>query len=170
MTLTKEEKKQMPATCQKTSLLAVGCNLVLSEDKPGQDARVESSGPCHTSAHAQWVTRHGAGHGGRLGLGSCELVWAEVERAKMCPAPEQETARLMTPPTPGRPPFRTAARDQGGWGERIDCTPVPRSQLQPSARETCTEVNPLLCHYLKTFWTNAHISAEDKLFNSLTMK
>ena len=32
------------------------------------------------------------------------------------------------------------------------------------------ELNPLLCHYLKTFWINAHISAEDKLFNSLTMK
>ena len=45
MTLTKEEKKQMSATRQKTSLLAVGCNLVLSEDKPEQPARVERSGP-----------------------------------------------------------------------------------------------------------------------------
>ena len=53
MTLTEEEKKQMPATRQRTSLLAVGCNLVLSEDKPEQPARVERSGPCHTIAHAQ---------------------------------------------------------------------------------------------------------------------
>ena len=53
MTLTKEEKKQMPATRQKNSLLAVGCNLVLSEDKPEQAARVERSRPCQTSAHAQ---------------------------------------------------------------------------------------------------------------------
>jgi hypothetical protein len=85
----------------------------------------------------------------------------EVERAKLSPAPEQEMAGLMKPPTLVRP-HRTAARDHR--------TPGPRSQLQPSARETCTELNPLLCHYLKTFWTNAHISAEDKLFNSLTMK
>ena len=28
----------------------------------------------------------------------------EVERAKLCPAPEQETAGLMKPPTPGQPP------------------------------------------------------------------
>ena len=93
----------------------------------------------------------------------------EVERAKLSPAPEQEMAGLMKPPTLVRL-HRTDARDQGGRGERIVCTPGPRSQLQPSARETCTELNPLLCHYLKTFWTNAHISAEDKLFNSLTMK
>ena len=53
MTLTKEEKKQMPATRQKTSLLAVGCNLVLSEDKPEQAASVKRSGPCQTSAHTQ---------------------------------------------------------------------------------------------------------------------
>ena len=74
----------------------------------------------------------------------------EVERAKLSPAPEQEMAGLMKPPTLVRP-HRTDARDQGGRGERIVCTPVPRSQLQPSARETCTELNPLLCHYLKTF-------------------
>ena len=53
MTLTEEEKKQMPATRQKTSILAVGCNLVLSEDKPEQAARFKRSGPCQTSAHAQ---------------------------------------------------------------------------------------------------------------------
>ena len=61
------------------------------------------------------------------------------------------------------------SRRQPGWwsrGERIDCTPGSRSQLQPSARETCTELNPLLCHYLKTFWTNARISVEEKLFNT----
>ena len=46
MTLTKEEKKQMPANRQKTSILAVGCNLVLSEDKPEQAASVKRSGPC----------------------------------------------------------------------------------------------------------------------------
>ena len=34
MTLTEEEEKQMSATRQKTSLLAMGYNLVLSEDKP----------------------------------------------------------------------------------------------------------------------------------------
>ena len=53
MTLTEEEKKQMPATRQITSLLAVGCNLVLSEDKPEQAVRFKRSGPCQTSAHAQ---------------------------------------------------------------------------------------------------------------------
>ena len=53
MTLTKEEKKQMPATRQKTSLLAVGRNLVFSEDKPEQAARFKRSGPCHTSEHVQ---------------------------------------------------------------------------------------------------------------------
>ena len=53
MTLTEEEKKQMPATCQKTSLLAVGCNLVLSEDKPEQAASVKRFEPCQTSAHTQ---------------------------------------------------------------------------------------------------------------------
>ena len=54
MTLTEEEKKQMPATRQKTSLLAVGCNLlVLSEDKTEQASSVKRSGPCQTSAHAQ---------------------------------------------------------------------------------------------------------------------
>ena len=45
MTLTEEEKKQMPATRQKNSLLAVGRNLVLSEDKPEQAASVKRSGP-----------------------------------------------------------------------------------------------------------------------------
>ena len=54
MIMTEEEKKQMPATRQKTSLLAVGCNLlVLSEDKPEQAARFKRSGPCQTSAHTQ---------------------------------------------------------------------------------------------------------------------
>ena len=53
MTLTEEEKKQMTATRQKTSLLAVGCNLVLSEDKPEQAASVKRSRPFQTSAHAQ---------------------------------------------------------------------------------------------------------------------
>ena len=53
MTLTEEEEKQMPATRQKTSLLAVGCNLVLSEDKPEQAASVKRFEPCQTSAHAQ---------------------------------------------------------------------------------------------------------------------
>ena len=54
MIMTEEEKKQMPATRQKNSLLAVGCNLlVLSEDKPEQAASVKRSGPCQTSAHAQ---------------------------------------------------------------------------------------------------------------------
>ena len=53
MTLTEEEKKQMPATRQKTSILAVGCNLVLSEDKPEQAASVKRSGPCQASAHTQ---------------------------------------------------------------------------------------------------------------------
>ena len=53
MTLTEEEKKQTPATHQKTSLLAVGCNLVLSEDKPEQASSVKRSGLCQTSAHAQ---------------------------------------------------------------------------------------------------------------------
>ena len=54
MIMTEEEKKQMPATRQKTSLLAVGCNLlVLSEDKPEQASSVKRSGPCQTSAHAQ---------------------------------------------------------------------------------------------------------------------
>ena len=74
MIMTEEEKKQMPATRQKTSLLAVGCNLVLSEDKPEQAASVKRSGLCQTSAHVQCVAYHGAGHGGRLGLGSRELV------------------------------------------------------------------------------------------------
>ena len=74
MTLTEEEKKQMPATRQKTSILAVGCNLVLSEDKTEQAARFKRSGLCQTSAHVQCVAYHGAGHGGRLGLGSRELV------------------------------------------------------------------------------------------------
>ena len=53
MTLTEKKEKQMSATRQKTSLLAVGCNLVLSEDKPGQAASVKRSGLCQTSAHAQ---------------------------------------------------------------------------------------------------------------------
>ena len=53
MIMTEEEKKQMPATRLKTSLLAVGCNLVLSEDKPEQAASVKRSGPCQASAHTQ---------------------------------------------------------------------------------------------------------------------
>ena len=53
MIMTEEEKKQMPATRQKTSILAVGCNLVLSEDKPEQAASVKRSGPCQASAHTQ---------------------------------------------------------------------------------------------------------------------
>ena len=84
--------------------------------------------------------------------------------------PRAGDSRADEAPHPGPAPLRAAARDQGGRGERIDCTPGSRSQLQPSARETCTELNPLLCHYLKTFWINVHISAEDKLCNSLTMK
>ena len=136
MTLTEEEKKQMPATCQKTSLLAVGCNLVLSEDKPEQAASVKRSGPCQTSAHAQWVAYHGAGHGGRLGLGSCELVWAERGGARQAePRPRAGDSRADEAAHPGPPALpqeapagalllglraplhlRAAARDQGGRG------------------------------------------------------
>ena len=53
MIMTEEEKKQMPAIRQKTSILAVGCNLVLSEDKPEQASSVKRSRPCQTSAHTQ---------------------------------------------------------------------------------------------------------------------
>ena len=47
MTLTEEEKKQMPATRQKNSLLAVGRNLVLEEPQAGaKRARSEERKPC----------------------------------------------------------------------------------------------------------------------------
>ena len=136
MTLTEEEKKQMPATCQKTSLLAVGCNLVLSEDKPEQAASVKRFEPCQTSAHAQWVAYHGAGHGSRLGFGSRELVWAErgvrgvrggARQAE--PRPRAVDSRADEATHPGPAPLRTTARDEGGRGDRIDCISVPRSQL-----------------------------------------
>ena len=136
MTLTEEEKKQMSATCQKTSLLAVGCNLVLSEDKPEQASSVKRSGLCQTSAHAQWVAYHGAGHGSRLGFGSRELVWAErgvrgvrggARQAE--PRPRAVDSRADEATHPGPAPLRTTARDEGGRGDRIDCIPVPRSQL-----------------------------------------
>ena len=56
-----------------------------------------------------------------------------------------------------RPRAGDSRADEAGVSVSIDCTPGSRSQLQPSARETCTELNPLLCHYLKTFWINVHI-------------
>ena len=58
MIMTEEEKKQMPATRQTTSLLAVGCNLVLSEDKPEQAASVKRSGPCQASAQCTHAMSH----------------------------------------------------------------------------------------------------------------
>ena len=146
----------MPATRQRTSLLAVGCNLVLSEDKPEQPARVERSGPypvklVHTRSESRVTEQVTAADSASA---AANLFVVRAERGV------RGGARQAVP--------RPRAGDIRG--ERSDCTPGPRSQLQPSAQETCTELNPLLCHYLKTFWINAHISAEDKLFNSLTMK
>ena len=47
MTLTEEEKRQMPATRQKNSLLAVGRNLVLEEPQAGaKRARSEERKAC----------------------------------------------------------------------------------------------------------------------------
>ena len=52
------------------------------------------------------------------------------------PRPRAVDSRADEATHPGPAPLRTTARDQGGRGERIDCTPGSRSQLQPSARET----------------------------------
>ena len=47
-----------------------------------------------------------------------------------------------------RPRAGDSRADEAGVSVSTVCTPGSRSQLQPSARETCTEVNPLLCHIL----------------------
>ena len=117
MTLTEEEKKQMPATRQKNSLLAVGRNLVLGDtDKPEQAASVkrarslseERPGPVklvRTRSESRVTEQVTAAASASAAASLFELSEVcEAERAKLSPAPEQETAGLMKPPTPGRPP------------------------------------------------------------------
>merc|ERR1719412_445418 len=119
MTLTEEEKKQMPATRQKNSLLAVGRNLVLGDtDKPEQAASVkrarslseERPGPVklvRTRSESRVTEQVTAAASASAAASLFELSEVcEVERAKLSPAPEQETAGLMKRPTPGRPPSR----------------------------------------------------------------
>ena len=108
MTLTEEEKKQMPATRQRTSLLAVGCNLVLSEDKPEQPARVERSGPypvklVHTRSESRVTAADSASAAANMFELSVLSEVCEVERAKLCPAPEQETAGVSVATVPPDP-------------------------------------------------------------------
>ena len=146
MTLTEEEKKQMPATRQKNSLLAVGRNLVLGDaDKPEQAASVkrarslseERPGPVklvRTRSESRVTEQVTAAASASAAASLFELSEVcEVERAKLSPAPEQETAGLMKPPTPGRPPSRKKHLLARYYSDSaLLCTSAPR----PVTKET----------------------------------
>ena len=57
----------------------------------------------------------------------------EVERAKLCPAPEQETAGLMKPPTLVRPPSapRPVTKEAGVSVSTVPPDPAPSFNPRP---------------------------------------
>ena len=115
MTLTDEEKKQMPATRQKNSLLAVGRNLVLLPEKetPGSGKRGRSlSEERRTEEGPVKLLRTRSES--RVSETSASSLFdlseiCEQERIKISGAAEERSEgeqTLMKPPTPGRPPSR----------------------------------------------------------------
>ena len=125
MTLTEEEKKLMPATRQKNSLLAVGRNLVLLPEKetPGSggkrgrslsEERRGEEGPAkllRTRSESRVSDTETSSSASSL-FDLSEIC--ERERNKIKGAADGEDERdegeqkqtLMKPPTPGRPPSR----------------------------------------------------------------
>ena len=125
MTLTEEEKKQMPATRQKNSLLAVGRNLVLLPEKetPGsggkrgrslsEERRSEEGAPAkllRTRSESRVSDTSSSASSSLFDLSEI----CERERNKIKDAADGDEERdegeqrqtLMKPPTPGRPPSR----------------------------------------------------------------
>ena len=116
MTLTEEEKRLMPATRQKNSLLAVGRNLVLEEPQSGaKRARSEERKACdnqpgpakllRTRSESRVPTGNSSATSGGSLFDLSEVC--EMERKKMeDTSHDQENVPAMKPPTPGRPPSR----------------------------------------------------------------
>ena len=118
LTLTEEEKKAMPATRQKNSLLAVGRNLVLlpeketgakrgrslSEERKGEDQQQQQQQQPAKLLRTRSESRVGEGAGPAVSLFDLSEV-CEAERQKLTDSQEEEQ-RMMKPPTPGRPPSR----------------------------------------------------------------
>ena len=125
MTLTEEEKKLMPATRQKNSLLAVGRNLVLLPEKetPGtggkrgrslsEERRSEEGGPAkllRTRSESRVSDTSSSASTSLFDLSEiCERERNKIKDAadgeeERCEGEQSQT--LMKPPTPGRPPSR----------------------------------------------------------------
>lgn len=121
LTLTEEEKKAMPATRQKNSLLAVGRNLVLlpekdtgakrgrslSEERKGDDQQQQQQ----PAKLLRTRSESRASDGPASSLFDLSEV-CEAERRKLSTEslegdrPADQEPRMMKPPTPGRPPSR----------------------------------------------------------------
>ena len=126
MTLTEEEKKMMPATRQKNSLLAVGRNLVLLPEKetPGSggkrgrslsEERRGEEGPAkllrtRSESRVSDTSETSSAASSLFDLSEiCERERNKIKGAaegedERCESEQKQT--LMKPPTPGRPPSR----------------------------------------------------------------
>jgi len=150
LVLTEDEKKQMPATRQKNSLLAVGRNLALLPDKDttsqtGKRARSLSEerkggvvGAPAKLVRTRSESRVNEGSGTSASLFDLSEV-CEIERQKLENIPTEvqpgdTTSQLMKPPTPGRPPSRKKHLLQRYYSDSaLLSTSQPRAQ-SPQAR------------------------------------
>ena len=153
MTLTEEEKKQMPATRQKNSLLAVGRNLVLLPEKDagakrGRSLSEERRGEDQPAKllRTRSETRVTEGTAGSL-FDLSEVC--ELERKKLSTesldgdrASDQEPEpQLMKPPTPGRPPSRKKLLLQRFYSDSALLTSsLPRTEVSTSSAVSVTKL------------------------------
>ena len=156
MTLTEEEKKQMPATRQKNSLLAVGRNLVLLPEKDsgakrGRSLSEERKGEQHQPAkllRTRSETRVTDGAGSASSLFDLSEV-CEQERNKLSTenldgetaSESQPEPQMMKPPTPGRPPSRKKHLLQRYYSDSaLLSSSVPRVEPMSSSAVSVTKL------------------------------
>jgi len=158
MVLTEDEKKQMPATRQKNSLLAVGRNLALLPDK---DTTIGASTQALKRARSLSEERKGGSVGqpaklvrtrseSRVNDGSgvtaslfdlsevCEMERQKLEKGPTEVQTGESNVQLMKPPTPGRPPSRKKHLLQRYYSDSaLLSTSQPRAQSPQSRPGTC---------------------------------
>jgi len=158
MTLTEDEKKQMPATRQKNSLLAVGRNLAVLPDRDttngvstqvgkrarslSEERKGENIGQPSKLVRTRSESRVNEGSGAAASLFDLSEV-CEMERKKLENGPSEgqtgdNNVQLMKPPTPGRPPSRKKHLLQRYYSDSaLLSTSQPRAQSPQSRPVTC---------------------------------
>lgn len=158
MVLTEDEKKQMPATRQKNSLLAIGRNLAVLPDRDtangistqagkrarslSEERKVGNVGQPAKLVRTQSESRVNEGNGVTASLFDlsevCEMERQKLENTQIEVQVGAGNGQLIKPPTPGRPPSRKKHLLQRYYSDSaLLSTSQPRAQSPQSRPATC---------------------------------